>query len=386
MWFVYILAFLSIAVGLFLFLYKKEIDEKEFALGSALAIFTAVIFHFVSYNSLTRDYETWSTTLDKAVHFPYWHEYYTTQEPVYSTDSKGNSYVSHYRTVHHHIDHPEHWTAFYSIGAGKHFTDGEFEISESKFREIVFNFSGGEIVTETPYKSNFDHGDKNIYVANQRTGYVYPVAIVKRFKNKLKASPSLFDFAPVPEDIDLWDWPETHEVFESNRLLGRAEELIDIREFDLLNSRIGPVKKVNLIMVGFEESEPLINAQYLRSKWIGGKKNDLVICFGGGSTNEVPSWSYVFGWTDEEIVKKNIQTILLTNTVSNDILPLIESEVRQNYQIKEWRDFDYLEVPIPTWLYWVYPLFLIGTQSGLYYYFHGNNPNVYKRRIKYTFK
>lgn len=371
MWFVYLLAGLSTCVGLGLFLYYKTIDNKEFAIGSSVAILTACLFHAVAHWGLTSDVEMWSATLDKAVFYPYWHEYYTTQEPVYSTDSKGKSYISGYRTVHHHIDHHEHWTAYYSTGAGKHRTEGDFEISKAKYNEILKNMSGGQQETQKPYKSNFDHGDRNIYIAKQKTGYIYPIAITKYFENKIKAAPSLFDFAKVPEGIDLWEWPETHETFKSKRLLGKAQELISIREWDLLNSDLGPVKKVNLIMVGFDD-DPQIYAQYLQSKWIGGKKNDLVICFGGGDTNKPADWSYVFGWTNEEIVKKNLQTLLLTHPINDDILNDIKMEVAQNYKIKEWRDFDYLEVPIPSWIYWLYPIILIGTQTGLYLFFHKN--------------
>lgn len=124
-------------------------------------------------------------------------------------------------------------------------------------------------------------------------------------------------------------------------------------------------------MVGFGE-DPQIYAQYLQSKWIGGKKNDLVLCFGGGDTNKPATWSYVFGWTNEGIVKKNLQTLLLTKPINDDIIPDIKIEVAKNYKIKEWRDFDYLEVPIPSWIYWLYPIILTGSQVGLYFFFHKN--------------
>ena len=83
-----------------------------------------------------------------------------------------------------------------------------------------------------------------------------------------------------------------------------------------------------------------------------------MICY-GGSDSLKPRWAYVFGWTESKEVKDNLKKIILSNPVNTSILPLIENEVRLNYQIKDWTKFDYIKVEPPRWAYWTY-FILIG--------------------------
>jgi len=89
------------------------------------------------------------------------------------------------------------------------------------------------------------------------------------------------------------------------------------------------------------------------------------LCYGDG-------WSYVFGWTENSIVKRNLETVLLDNPINNKILPLIEAEVRRNYTIKDWDKFNYLSVDIPLKAYIILIVVMILIQSGYYWYAYSN--------------
>ena len=90
----------------------------------------------------------------------------------------------------------------------------------------------------------------------------------------------------------------------------------------------------------------------------------LVLVYGG--TDPVhPKWVKVFGWTEQELVKRNLETILLRNPVNSSLIPLIEKEIRQNYQLKDWKKFDYIAVNPPTWTYIVSLIVTIAIQIGL---------------------
>jgi hypothetical protein len=143
-----------------------------------------------------------------------------------------------------------------------------------------------------------------------------------------------------------------------------AANVINLFEFDKMNGRLGPFKKVNVIMCGFTGGSVSLGVAQ-ESKWIGGKKNDLVICYGVDDNRKV-TWSYVFGWTEKDIVKRNLENIVLTNPINNNILPLIENEIRSNYEIKDWRKFDYLTIPIPFRFYIYFIIFMVITQVGYY--------------------
>jgi hypothetical protein len=201
-------------------------------------------------------------------------------------------------------------------------------------------------------------GDPNDYYAYRKTDWIEPVTTLKRWTNKVKAAPSVFSFIEVPTNVPVFNYPQNKDEWHSDRLLGLAKGDINLFKFDCMNARIGAAKKVNIIMIGFDSSDSML-AEYQQAKYIGGKKNDIVLCYGKG-------WTRVFGWTDSELVKENLQTILLKNTINDDILPLIEKEIVKNYKIKDWTQFDYLSVEPTTNHYIWFFIIMFVIQTTLY--------------------
>lgn len=107
------------------------------------------------------------------------------------------------------------------------------------------------------------------------------------------------------------------------------------------------------------------NAKNLQAYWKNGKKNDIVICYGDG-------WSYVFGWSETELIKLNLQTILLDNPVNDDIISLIKAEIRKNFKPHKWTMYEEQEFIVPTWTVVMAFILMILSQIGLYYAFHKN--------------
>lgn len=370
MWFFYLFALVPVLVGAF-FLWKDEkVTWVEWLAGSAAAFLLAGILHACAIFGMTADEETWSGQITKISHYPEWVERWTEHHSETTTDSKGHSHTRHWTTTEYDR-HSEHWVAFRNFGT---YNDSEY-IEESLFNEIKQHF--GNKLFDDGTQSN-DHfggtrvsGDDNIYSVNDDSGYVYPVTTTKRFENRIKAAPTVFSFSKVPTNILVYAWPENPDWMHSDRLLGTASVLVNHYKWDCMNTSLGPRKRVNVILVGFG-NQSSDYGQYQQAKWIGGKKNDLVICFGGASKGQPAQWSYVFGWTESELVKKNLQSLLVQHPIDDSIIPLIADEVAQNYVIKDWHKFDYITIDPPTWSYWVYFIFMILTQSGLYIYFQKN--------------
>jgi hypothetical protein len=213
-------------------------------------------------------------------------------------------------------------------------------------------------------------GDPNVYVVKNKSGHVVPVTKTKTWTNKVQASPSVFKFAEVPESIKVFEYPKNPSVWQSGRLLGTAK-CLGIYEWDQMNARLGPTKKVNVIMIGFPAGTDAMRGQYQQAKWLGGKKNDLVIVL-SGSPGMKPEWVFTFGWTEQEIVKRNLDMIVGNATLDKALIPSIEKEVRANYTIKDWEKFDYLGVEPPTWAYIVFVVIMAAAQIGFYFFAHYN--------------
>lgn len=357
----YLIALIPVFIGGILWINSKEIVWWEWLISSTVALLTSALIHAFALYGMTADVETWSGTIEKAVRYPKWVEQY--QEAVYRTetytDFNGKTstrrVLSHYETKYR--DHPERYEVALYFGS-KSFNKN---ISKSFFQEIKNNWGGEECIKKQKgSRPGFYSGDKNDYIATDMVGYVYPVNQTYRFENKIKAAPSVYSFAPVPESIRVFEYPQNKNWKQSNRLLGKAKDSVSILEWDRMNSRLGPIKKVNVILIGFDSTDSQIG-QYQEAKWIGGKKNDLVLCY-GKKDNKI-CWTYVFGWTEKEIVKRNLETILLKNEINDDIISVIEKEIVENYKIKDWEKFDYINVEPEPFYYYVLIIIMVVTQS-----------------------
>jgi hypothetical protein len=356
--FFYILAIIPLVIGGYFYYKNSSVIAWEWLAGSIFAFIVAGVWHFAIIKGMTADHETWSGHVITSTFHPMWIEEYTETET--ETDSKGNTRT---RTVTKHRTHPEHWTVECTVG-------GERKISHAQYDDIA-NMFGNKIDKVYEWKSGFDGGDSNIYIARNMTNYIYPTTTWKYFENKIKAAPSIYSYAKVPENIKVFNYPQNNDIFNSNRLLGTASQTFNLRTFDQLNTELGPKKKVNLIIIGFGPNSSSEIGKYQEAKFIGGKKNDLVICYGGGTIYK-PTWAYVFGWTEKSQVKRELEKICLTENMTVSVLPKFRNAIIQYYTIKDWSKFDYIQVSPPNWSYPVYILVVILTQ-GIFWYFAMNN-------------
>lgn len=354
----YIIACLPVGIGFYLWLTRHEVVFWEWCAGAAAAFIIAGAGHYASVRAMTGDTQTVSGIITEAVRHPEWVEKCEST----STDSKGNKTTSTY-----YVTHPEHWTANLSTG-------GTVEMSEDRFQMASIRFGGAP--AEWAFKSGFYSGDHNIYVAKQsKTGYLFPSTERWTFENRIKAAPSVFSFAKVPPNSGVYGYPPNGDFMRSDRLLGSAATSIPVRDFDLLNSELGPRKKVNLILIGFGVRPEQV-AHWQQAAWIGGKKNDLVICYGGGTAAK-PEWCYVFGWTESELCKKNIQTEILNSGVNVQLLPILREEIVRNYRIKDWTKFDYITVELPVSHVIWFVIAMIAIQAGLHYWILTNGESKF---------
>lgn len=366
MWFCYLLCALPIVGGLWAWLCSRKIVWWEWLLPCATCVISCAIWHFCLVWGMTTDQETWSGYVTRATHHPQWVEEY--EVAIYRTvvktrlDDDGDleTYTeeefSHYETRHR--THPQHWTANDSLGQ-------EFNIEQPKFKEAAKAFGGAK--PQHGHKPGFVSGDKNIYVATTASA-IFPTTTIKSWTNRVKSAPSLFSYAKMPPDLKTFEYPFSRGWCASGRLLGSASKKVPILEWDRLNARLGSTKKVNLIACGFptEGDGDSCMAQYQEAAWVGGKKNDLVICFGGGP--EKPTWVSVFGWTEKEDCKRNIESLVLQKGFVKDVLPEIEKEVVANYQIKDWSKFDYLEIEPGFLAYVIILVVFLVTQGGIWWF------------------
>lgn len=354
MTFFYAVAVIPLLVSLALLRKNEFVVWWEYLISTAIAFLIAGIFHWGALRSSTGDYETWSGEITNATFHPYWKERYTEEESY--TEGSGKKAVTKTRTVTKYRDHSEYWDANTTL-----FRDRE--ITEDLFNTIRHKFKSYE--RESGHRSGLVRGDPNVYVAYNKTGYCFPVTQWVHFENRIKAVPTLFQFAKVPKDIPVLSYPQNKDWLASDRVAGTARKTVTPYALDCLNARLGASKKVNLILVGFEGQDSEIG-QWQQSAWVGGKKNDLVLCY---DTSETPAkWAFCFGWSEQDVVKRSLETIASTDGVSDATLPEIEQEIIQDYQIEKWKKFNYINIPPPTWAMVWFPIATLITQAAFWYF------------------
>jgi len=347
-WF-YIIALIPTVIGLVMYFLSEKINLAEWIIGSVIAFVVAGIMHICAYVGMTSDQEIWSGKITQAVKHPFWVETY--QVAIYrsqmypSTDSKGHMTMKtkqvfdHYETRYR--NHDLYFDKSVDFGSGDGFTQN---INESEFNNITNKFESIEAVMKR--ESGFFSGDPNIYVSHNKTGYIIPATKLKSWTNKVKASPSAFSYDKISDSAPIYLYPSCNNMWESDRLLGDAGVKITTLPFDQMNSRLGPRKKANVIIVGFNSADPKIGKMQ-EAKWLGGKKNDIVICYGyapleGGIPNVC--WTYCFSWTENDAMKRNIEKMFLEGPIDDTILPKLYEEIVKNYQQKDWTKMDYITV------------------------------------------
>lgn len=365
MWICYLISTIPLIIGLILWLIAKKITIAEWIFSFSIGIIITLIIHAISIAGMTTDTETWSGQINQAKYSPAWIEKY--KVAIYKTitrtrtvgsgkDRHTETYTeevfSHYETRYR--NHPDEWDATDTLGQ-------TFNINHQTYTEIKNNF--GKETSKTGLKSGYHSGAKETYFVTNQNNYIYPTTKTKTWTNRIKACPSVFSFAKVPEQTPIYEYPEPTDGWNnSNRLLGTAKDTITIKEWDQLNSKLGPTNKINLIACGLGPDPQL--GQWQEAKWIGGKKNDLVITFGGDPKK--PTWVHIFGWSESYQAKSMVESIILEKGLTPETLPLIEKEIQTKYQIKDWSKFDYLTIEPPTWTYVTQIIIMLLTQGGVW--------------------
>ncbi|CAM2982238.1 hypothetical protein [Rariglobus hedericola] len=375
----YLMALLPIVIGFGLWLLNHRIALWEWLLTGVLAFIVAGCFHAGAISGMTDDQEVWSGQVLSTHYRPEWRERY--KEAVYRTEiyytGTGKNRQSHTRRVFSHYEtrhrtHPDEWTVNTTLFST--------EVSQSKYEQIRRELGARTKAapgrrTTGSMSSTMVSGDPNDYDTGNTSGAIIPVAKNVSFENRVKASPSTFSYRQLTpeESAKLYDYPYIGDAWSTGRNLSGT---LSTRKWDELNARLGPTKHVNLIVVRLKTPE---EARALEAKWIGGKKNDLVLTYG-------ESWSYVFGWTESTLAKTKLESLLRYHYPLDDrFIPEVEKVIVAHYKMVDWHKFDYLDLKPRTAHYWWLALTMFLTQAGAMTWAFMNGENRVRRMRPITY-
>jgi hypothetical protein len=212
-----------------------------------------------------------------------------------------------------------------------------------------------------------------------------PVAVAHSFTNYIKANPGsvllrrnvkLQKPLPIPTDpTDVYDYYRVNRFIAVGYTEPHAKDWNWL--LNQLNATYGPTKQVNVIIVAVKTTDPNY-ATLLEEKWLGGKKNDLVVVLGIDDYPHI-AWAHVFSWSKSEELKVEVRDKILD--ISNmhrrdDIMAAIQQGVTTQWSRRHMKEFKYLMAGAVPGTGAMIFLFILGTllASGLTIYFWSADP------------
>lgn len=336
-------------------LWNKDITLGEMALNVAIGVLIVVAGYFGGKYSMTADQEVLNGQLvaksrDKVTCS---HDYKCNCVTTYSTDSKGNRTSS--ETCQTCYDH------LYDVDWNLNTTLGALKVGRVDRQGL----------DEPPRWTRAAVGD--------------PVARAHGFTNYIRGAPnSLFSAIAEKQALARYkqsvpDYPlSVFDYHYLNRVLAVGVNVSDIaawnQELALRLRSLGAAKQVNFIVVFTKETDPAY-ADALRVKWLGGKKNDVIVVLGTPAYPKL-EWARVISWTDKELFKVQLRDELqaLKEVERTAVFDIVERNVKSTFVRKPMKDFEYLdnEIQPPGWLLVCLFLFSAVASVGASVYFRAN--------------
>lgn len=186
-----------------------------------------------------------------------------------------------------------------------------------------------------------------------------PVSAKHHFTNYVKAVPDSLFHKNLTHRFDnmIPVYPAgIYDYYKLNRAITEGVPVPDIAEWDNDISDIlrtlGPEKQANVIVIFVNTSdESYIHS--LEGKWVGGKKNDIIVILGVTHYPKI-DWVGISSWTDAALFKVELHDdISAIGTVDRTkIIKVIAADTQKMFKRKEMKDFEYLKTQIqpPTWV------------------------------------
>lgn len=219
-----------------------------------------------------------------------------------------------------------------------------------------------------------------------------PVALGHTHTNYIKGAPDSL-FSAVAEQTALSKFGaevpaypgEVHDLHYVNRVLAAGVTVPDLdawnKDLAMRLRPLGPSKQANWVVLITKSADQAF-ADAVRVKWLGGKKNDIVVVLGAPEFPKL-SWVRVLSWTDRELFKVELRDDLVKlDTVDREgVLGLLEQHTKTSFVRKSMKDFEYLanEIRPPTWLIVFIALFGAAASIGLSIYLSRNQTRSWSR-------
>lgn len=241
----------------------------------------------------------------------------------------------------------------------------KFEISKSKYGELRSRWKATpqkvELNRKIVYKGSCGkdgnmfkiHWDKKELTTEGTT-------TTQLYENRIKAAHSVFKYGNVSQEerkiYGIHEYPQV-KGYTQKSILGidslpqftRREVLYMQKMVEYLNGYWGP-RKHGRIWVLFYNGIPSVAGNYQEWAWEGGNDNEIVICIGLEKGTKKINWVKPFTWSpNRKIIPQMRDEINSIKVLNGFTLYKAINKHMEEYERKDFKEFDYLTLDPPTW-------------------------------------
>lgn len=348
---------------------KGTIQWSELAICTLVTVLAGATVFYTGRYSETNDYEVWNGKVTKVYNERY------------------QCYVNGYNGCEHYYTCNCHTTC---SGTGENKV-----CTVSCDRCPVYDWEKSYFANTTIGVYNLGRGDRQGTIPSERWLKAYvgePVSDSRSYTNWVKAVPdSLFNKSQVNiATLDkVPEYPiKVYNTWYVDRVVSVGVPIENIKEWNFklqeMLSEVGSTKQANVIIMFVPQEDSAIR-NAARVKWIGGKKNDVVLIIGVDNT-EI-SWVDVFSWSKNGVfdvqLREEISSLKnIDFSEPNQTINLIKKNINANFVRRPMKEFEYLkdEIKPSIWVIVLTFILSLGVAVGSSVYMHKNELFNNKRR------
>jgi hypothetical protein len=204
------------------------------------------------------------------------------------------------------------------------------------------------------------------------------------YENKIQASHSAFNLPDISDEqakqLGLYPYPSI-DGYTQRAVLGLEQlysgdslQVIE-RIYQWFNGQYGPKNKIKLFVCLFYDKPYDISFRQ-EEYWDGGNQNELVVCIGLNKQTKEIKWVRPFSWTNQKRVlvdvREDVSNLKYFKPVAalNVIKATVATHGDMHRSFK--KDFNYLEVELPSWVEWMIWILAIVISAGVSIWAIGN--------------
>ena len=359
MWILYIGILIPLFFTLLLIIkFRERTHVVEIAGLWVVSIGIIFMVKVFSEKITSMEIEYWGEYGVKIEYYEQWDEWI--HQTCTTVDSEGNvsTYDCSYRSYH-----PPYWTVITNTG-------NQYNISQSQFLHYSSLWKNKKFIDLKRGYYRID-GDKYESQWNKVDDLLFPIITTHRYENRVVNSSSIYDFLEIDtSEVKIFSYPKIHD-YTCNSIMSQRE-IREMKEADkrltFYNAKYGSGKEVRMWLLIFH-NKPFQYSMYQEHYWKGGSKNEVVVCVGVDDMLRV-EWVKCFSWSEKENFKVNLRDSIMNQGKLNlmKTVEVMKDEVMINYERREFKEFEYLEVEPPFYIIFLSLLSIFVLVGGMTVY------------------